>query len=453
ALFGVNNLALRLPEIIGFWVMSVCLFIFVARRTSNPYGLVAATFPFVTGAYSYAYEARPYGLVLGLGALALVCWQAATTNRFRPLSLFCLAISLAAAISSHYYAVFILVPLALGEMVRTLTRRRMDVPLWAAFAVAVLPLILYLPLIKGARTYAATFWAPPHWLGIPEFYHNMLAPAVVPLVAILFLAGIQVTVPRSDTQMPGQAKRPALLFPEIAAAAGFIVIPVICVLLGKLVTGAFTDRYALPAIIGFSVLVAFAAARLFNNGALMASAVVICVVGWFGVLQIKAIRELSGDPVSTIVALLQSEGESNLPIVASEPHTFITVAHYAPPEIASRLVYLANIPASLRWLGHDSVERGMVDLLKPWFRLNVVDYESYVASQSRFLVYGNLGFLSWITQELKKDGRRIELRGRNGNDFLFLVYPGQQSASHSTTPTESVAELSPGLHSEIPGKR
>lgn len=427
ALFGVNSLALRLPEMLGFWVMGLCLFVFVARRTSNMYGLLAATFPLVMNdAYYYAYEARPYGLMLGFGALALLCWQLATTNRFRRLSIAGLALSLAAALSSHYYGILIIFPLALGEAVRTLRRRRLDVPVWAAFVLAVTPLLWHLPLIKQARASSGVFWAQPHWLGVVEFYYSLLAPAVFPLVAMLVLAGAYATFFRAGAPAEdpaGRAPDPARNPPahEVVAAFGFALIPVICVILAMLVTGAFTDRYAISAVLGLSILVAFIAAKLFDRTALLAAALVVCFVGWFGGIELRALRQISDNPLAATVKLLQSEADGRLPIVASEPHTFIELAHYAPPEIAARLVYLADPAASLRRLGHDSVERGMIDLLKPWFRLNVEDYRSYVSSHPQFLVCGNLGFLSWITDELKADGMRLELRGRHDEIFLFLV--------------------------------
>ncbi len=314
--------------------------------------------------------------------------------------------------------------------------------MWAALGLAATPLLWHLPLIKQARAYSGAFWALPIWLGIPDFYYNMLASAVLPVVAMLFLAGIYATIfrpaaialnhaARTQNQLTGVA--PPLH--EVAAAFGFVVIPIICVVLAKLVTGAFTDRYAIPAIIGLSILIAFIAAKLFDTTALMAAAVVVCFVGWFGVLELKAVRTVSDNWLNTTLQLIESDSESGLPIVASDPHTFIELAHYAPPEIASRLVYLADPPTALRRIKYDSVERGMIDLLKPWFRLNVTDYKSYVASRPRFLVYGSLGFLSWITPQLKEDGMRIELRGTSGSKFLFLVYPDEQAAdvrSHHT---------------------
>ena len=99
-LFGVNNLSVRLPEILGFWVMLACPV--CLRRTPGARrcpALCAAAFPLVTIAYSYAFEARPYGLLLGFAALALVSWQSATLNRGRSIALVCLGASVAAAVS------------------------------------------------------------------------------------------------------------------------------------------------------------------------------------------------------------------------------------------------------------------------------------------------------------------------------------------------------------------
>src|SRR6478672_5018373 len=63
--FGTNQTTLRLPETLGFLLMSVSIFLFVRRRVPASYALVAFIFPAVTDAYYYANEARPYGLVMG----------------------------------------------------------------------------------------------------------------------------------------------------------------------------------------------------------------------------------------------------------------------------------------------------------------------------------------------------------------------------------------------------
>ena len=113
-LFGVNHWALRLPEILGVGVMSLCLFVVVSRRSSAAYGLVAMVLPLVTHALYYATEARPYGLVLGCAALSLLCCSRWPTI----VAASCpggLSAALAAALASHYYAVLDLCSVGRGR--------------------------------------------------------------------------------------------------------------------------------------------------------------------------------------------------------------------------------------------------------------------------------------------------------------------------------------------------
>ncbi len=444
AVFGVNNFALRLPEMFGFWLMSACLFFFVARRTSSFYALAAAIFPLVTDAYYYAHEARPYGLVLGFGALALLCWQSTTVNRFRPLSTVCLGLSLAAALSSHYYGILIIFPLAAGEMVRTLTRRRVDAPVWAAFGLAVTPLVWHLPLISQAKAYSGAFWAPPRWIYIPDFYSHLLTPAVLPLAAMLFLVAIHAMLIDDNARAPNQASPFSPPVHEIAAACGFILIPFVCVILAKVATGAFTDRYAMPAVIGFGVLVAFIAAKIFDNRALMAMALVFCFGGWFLLIEVRGLIDPASkymNPTAVSASLqnsfklLRAESEQNLLIVIADPHTLVVFSHYAPPEITSRMIYLADPAIALKSLGSNSVERGMVDLVKPWFGMNVTEYKSFIAAHPRFLLYGNFGglsFLNWILPDLQANDMRVEFRGRNGDNLLFLISRDEQAGNSNS---------------------
>lgn len=434
ALFGVNHLSIRLPEVLGFWVMSLCLFQFVSKRSSALHGLVAMLFPLVTGAYYYASEARPYGLVLGCGGLALLAWQSAAEGYSRKLALLGLTGSLAVATSSHYYAVLLLFPLAMGELVRSRGRRRLDLPIWLAFGLAMAPLLLFLPLIERGKTYTRHFWAPLHWGGIPDSYSSLLAPAVVPLVAMLIVAAVYVKAHPFDPSRRQQAYRPLPPSHELAAALGFVALPAVAVILAKLLTGVFTDRYALPAVLGFSILLAFATYRSTDGRALIGATLVLSLCGWFVLMEARNYRR----EVSTSMGqaetckFLQSVGESSLPIVASNAHTFMALTHYAPCDLALHLVYLADPEASLRYLGHNTIDRGMLDLMKPWFHLNVEEYSPYVATQQRFLVYGDLWPYSWLLSELTAAGMRIEVRGRHGNDLLLLVSPIEQSDASSS---------------------
>ncbi len=130
AVFGENHVGTRVPMMIGFWLMSLSLYLFLRQRTTATLALVGALFPFATNAFSYAFEARSYGIVLGGAGLALVCWQRAGNVSRRKLWLVGLSLSLGLALLTHCYAILLLFPFFLGEVARTLTGRRVDWPIW-----------------------------------------------------------------------------------------------------------------------------------------------------------------------------------------------------------------------------------------------------------------------------------------------------------------------------------
>lgn len=435
---GETQLAIRLPEVAGVLLMSLCLFRFVSKRSSSLYGMAATVFPLTTIAYEYAYEARPYGLVLGFSGMALLCWQGATESPSRRLWwLIGLAASGAAATSSHYYAVFLLIPLGVGEIVRTFMRQRIDFPIWVSLGGILAPLALFYPVIQEARSYSHHFWAQPEWHLIPGFYYTLMIPAIGPIVAALIVSSLW------PTEEPSRKRSqfipsPSLSFPwhEIAAAIGFVAIPIVAVVMGKLVIGAFTYRYALSAVIGFSILLAIAVRRIDGERAIMGTCFTLFFCGWFvmaAVIQFKH-QTVTATSWSNNYEFLQSGVDPILPIVAADLHTFMTLAYYAPPAVSSRVVYLADPQASLRYLGHDTVDRGILGL-KPWFPVVVEEYGSYVASHDRFLVYlqvqGERSWLgyywgrpwewSWLLYELPSAPVHIKLLSRNDDGLLFLV--------------------------------
>src|SRR5262249_20830996 len=94
ALLGEGLTISRLPAAGGVGAVALSLFFSVGRRVPPAFAWSALLFPLTTRAYYYAFEARPYGLVLGCSGLALLCWQAAAEGRRRPLALAGLALSL-----------------------------------------------------------------------------------------------------------------------------------------------------------------------------------------------------------------------------------------------------------------------------------------------------------------------------------------------------------------------
>ena len=427
---GTNSAALRLPALLGCLVMSLSLFSFVSHRLTPAYGLLAAMFPMMTTAYDYAREARPYGLELGFAALALVCWQRATESDNRLAALIGLWLSLAAAISCHYYGVLIVLPLVFGELLRTIARKRIDFAIWACFAGSALPLLPMLPLIQTAAKLSGDFWAPPNWLNVASFYNDLMYMTALPLVAVVTIGVVAARFSRPAPAVDSPAANTTFPTHELGAIIGFIALPFAGMLLAKFVTHAFTNRYVVVTVVGLGVLFSQAMYTMLRGEFRAAALIALLLVAWFGLLEVRQARAAAHlrDRLETSTVWLQTVDREDLPIVVADPHTFIELSHYAPPVIASHLVYLADPDFARRLLGFSSLERGMLELIGPWFHMNVVPFEQFANSKAPFLIYGypDLQRFSWVIPALKDRGFRIELQSSIDDRYLFLATPSDR---------------------------
>lgn len=428
--FGDGPVAIRLPEMIGFWVMTLGLYRFVARRSGGLYGCLAMLFPLATGAAPYTTEGRPYGLLLAFSTLALLAWQAVPESGHRRLAILAIAASLAAALGTHYYAVLLLPALGIAELVRSVRRRRLDLAVWGAILLPLSSLLLYLPLIRGARTYAEHFWARAQWKSLGVAYHILLDPTLLPLIVLVALAAV---LSRAWSDEPGavDACRAAPLPEEVAAAAGFLAVPVVGIAVAMLVTNAFTTRYVLPTIIGASILFAWAAHRLLRGQTLPALALVMVLGGSFAVREYAQLRATSASAAALAgdYDFIASAGTGQSPIVVVEALIFLQLLYYAPPAIAGRLLYVSDFGRADRGSRSDTTVRNLLELrhLAP---VKVEEYESFVAAASApFLIYCNqAGQWRWLTSALVADGIPVRLLATAGDErgrLLFLAEPGR----------------------------
>jgi hypothetical protein len=421
-LLGDSQLALRLPSLLGMLLASLCLFVVVARRTSAPYGVVAALVPAATGAFRYAWEARPYGLVVGLAAAAVLAHQARSDGLRPRLAVVALACALAAATAVHYYGVLVVLPIALAEFIRWWSRRAVDWPVIAALAAPLVPLAVAAPLLAEARKYSGAFWTEFDLASAPEFYALLLragvfSPSRIPdwlaigFAALLIGATLAVLV-----------RRPRTAPTEVATAVGFVLLPLVAVLLGELITGAYVDRYVLSAVLGPALLIPLALHRVAGGArtpALVASAM---LAAWFVVLFQYWHREVDVDTErrERLVAFLQEEvPPGELPVAVVHPHDYLELADYAPSSLAGRLVRLSDPERALRLTGSRSTEDGLV-VLSDFARLRIVPYED---QRAPFLVLRTQrgSARDWIMPALREDRARLDMLAmREGDGFTLL---------------------------------
>jgi 4-amino-4-deoxy-L-arabinose transferase-like glycosyltransferase len=426
--FGESPLSVRLPSMLGLLVALLCVHWFVARRSSPLYAWLAVLFLLSSRSLDYAFEARPYALVLGFCGLSLVCWQAVEEGRRRKLALAGLALSLAAAVSCHYYAVLLFIPLGLGELVRSYDRRRIDPGVWAAFGVGLLPLAAFLPLIAAARSFSAHFWAKPMWMDVKTTYEKFLYELSMPFMiglALLFTyprwAGVFSRDPQDGTRQPSR--------PEVAVVLGLIALPLFGVALGKYATGVFTQRYILAMLIGVGMLLAFVLHRHAGR-TLLPALLVGTVLGGWGLLRSELkYRQYEDRAVMLLKTadLIDAKGDPDVPLVVADPQLFLEMNHYATAN-GRRVVYLSSLEAPLRQNLGDTDERALRALSQA-VPLRLEELEGFLAANPRFEV---LAFRpDWLQGELDRRGAKLALQGRERDTRLYAVENPVQAAGVS----------------------
>jgi mannosyltransferase len=234
---GTGEVALRLPSALaGIAVVPVAWAIGrelegpPARRAAVACALLSAVDPLFVW---YSQEARAYGLFVLTGALALLCFLRAEREPTRSrMALFALCGAL--ALLSHYFAVFLLIPMALWLLWAPRTRRA---ALGALGALALVGVAL-LPLISAQGGHGT------QWIGrwplierleaIPGYYLTgytgaALGHGVELLVALPILAGLALGLWRISE---GSAESLRRLWLALSVAACGVLIPIVLVALG-----------------------------------------------------------------------------------------------------------------------------------------------------------------------------------------------------------------------------
>jgi hypothetical protein len=252
SMFGEGHLGTRLPAILGFWIFCLCLFRFVSTRTSVLAGLISMLFPLVSTAYFYAYEVRSYGVVLGFGGIALVCWQAANRSGRRGFWLVGLFVAFLCAILTHPYAIFLTVPIVLAEFVRSVSLKRVDWPVWIATVSSWSGALISIYQFLAYKAMFPLSFGRAGWTVLANSYQFHLAPAVGVLSAGLVLYFVFQFVLPNSLRAPNREK--SLELSEVVALLAFVAMPFIPFVVARLTSVSFAYRYGISTVAGFACL-------------------------------------------------------------------------------------------------------------------------------------------------------------------------------------------------------
>ena len=415
---GWNQLGLRFPAIAGYLAMILCVYFIVNRYAGPLYAAIGALCTYLTNVPFYATEARPYGALLGLSCIALVCWQLAARRQVRWLALTGLWISLAMTLGMQYYAVLSFVAIGAGELVRTWRTRHIDWPVWAALGFATAPLPLLLPLIRSNLVLRTGYFAPATISrfidGFAQTYMHMDG---LLFAALAILAGACIVI-FSGREAPPDCPFETPPIHEVVAWLALLLAPVEVFLMGRFATGAFVPRYAIVTAIGFSILLPMSLHRLFRGSRGAALLVLLFLGLCFGKWCTHGSKR--DDLTAELAPWIRELDRSRLPVVVAEPLTYLPLAYSADEQLREALVYIPDPHEALRYRGVNSAEYNLIGLrgIAPF---NLPTYSDFTGSHQQFLVLWEASPNGWIVPKLRDAGAELRFCAASGPRVLFLV--------------------------------
>jgi hypothetical protein len=337
---GDSDISIRSVSIAGMIASLWFVYVFATRIGDRIVGLLAMSIMMASGAFRYGYEARPYAVVLAAAAGALLSWQNVIRGRSRKASLCFFAVCLAIADSSHYYSILICLPFAIGELVRARRTRVFDWQLLAAMIAGNAIMVAFVPLLPATRAYQGTYWrgvlAGDVAATYRLFFDSSLA-SLVPLLAALAIALSWAYARRKDRG----PNLPFLLWPEeTATLLAFALYPLIVFMLSLTVTHTYGERFALPAILGLSILLARASRILVRSNALLLlmTAVILCSEPLHAIHSIRTGRGRQTAAFSDQAGVFS--GIPGARIVMTDVSAYLAALKYGPETVRRRLTLL-----------------------------------------------------------------------------------------------------------------
>jgi hypothetical protein len=427
ALVHNEELAFRLPSIIAFCCITICLFVFARRRVGGGYALICAAIPLATSLFNwYATEARPYSMVVACIAVALVAYQRAPSTGWTLV----LALAFAASVSFNYYAVLAMIPFGLAELEVFVTRRQIRWRVWIALAIGVAPLAVFWPLLANLkRYYGEHYLAGASLSGLIHIYGSFFvsspplggAIATVALLGILrLIAAVAIESTSATTNVNTQAH-------EYVLVLGLLGLPSISFLLAKITHTGTTERYVLSAILGISLAAAYILPLLNRSGVTLAISFLLALLTvQEASFWVAHKHNLSGfeSPATSLESLVNSTGYPNLPVMVSDGLEYLPIAHYAAPPWSERFGSLVDVQGSLAFASDNVVDKELI-VLRSFAPLHVYDFPASEFQQRSFLLYSSSGSggdpHDWWAARLLQDGHALKALAVDHSRVIYLV--------------------------------
>jgi Dolichyl-phosphate-mannose-protein mannosyltransferase len=445
---GHNAIALRMPGLVGFLLFQVSLYVFVNRIAGYRSGLIAMAFPLLTNTVARSVDGRPYGLLMGLFAFSIVCWQGVARSeesaRSRIPSLVVLWLAIALCLTTHYFGTLVLIPLWLAEITRAILRRHIDRAMTITLSLGLASGAFVLPFLRGTKIYRQHYYTfiPITPRFVVELYRRTILddssplnhPGQMAFIGFLLLALTIGLLLRSRTGIQHDAEQRDRLSEWVALFA-IAMLPLFGCLLDVLATHTLLPRYVLPADFAFAALVGIVLQPVIQRKSVFypIMGLIVGLALWVNVWNINRDR-LEGlqilascTPSPAVSAVLKSRSSER--IYLQNFSEYMVYSYYAPdPAIKSRLTLLTD-KEQFRWEHIDNVY-WMTENLRHFGPMTIVPYEDFLNLTNPLILFytqasdGDM----WLDKDLITRGRTLNTFGPWMNGYLAEVLPGKTSA-------------------------
>jgi len=419
----------RLPAIVSFLGMLGCTFVFVRRRYAAVYAfavvLLLTTFPLL----AFAVFAKSYAVELaGLG-LAMICWQKGleASSGWNAAGVWC---GLAVAISSHTFAIFLVVPFAAAQSWADARRGRVSWGMWAALVLFPAALLPVLPGdLRASKLYGSNFWAKPSSALMKQTYIDYFTTNWRFLV-ILLIAGfiVSLVLMEGNSEVEEAARKRGFSGPEWVLVGLLTALPVYVLPVSYLLH-AYRADYVLGYAIGLGILlVALFAEQSRRSGA---AGMVLLIL--FAVVTLRVdLKTIPGGmralvhPKSVHAALAaRYDGEewvkllegNDLPVVVGDHLLYTRLECYAPDELRRRLYFLTDFAEVSTYPLSETAQRNFL-LFGNRLGYQTMDVASFLPEHRHALMaVGDMTGTLWVPPYMM---HQAEL----GNASLRLLGPG-----------------------------
>lgn len=428
---GPTEISLRILPAIAVATGFLCLYFFLAPKCGPIAALAGALLPMASASFTYAYEGRPYGILIGLTCAVALVWSRTETTRFAtPV----LGVLLATATLVHPFGLFVTLSIAAAEAALSLLRRSWRPDTWMTLIAAMIPIILHFPfLLRTKQNFSAHLFTSASLqnalTSMQSLFGTLWPLPLIIAVGYIFLEmtaiGIHTTGLLPPVDGSPRSKFSRSLDAEISLGiALFLVLPFITWLACRFVGWGLVGRYIIPSTVGAGILWGVAASRASVAWRVATFAALALLVGGRCLSGMRSfLLEIPSNIPQKYKAILQFV-ESNIDqtVVIHDAEAFLQCWHALPEQSRNHFIFVADpaIAASLSKLRSDSVDVTMHGFGKTT-GARVMDYSSFTQTHNRFILVARHGSFEWLPSKLIEDGCTLRLQALLGQHHLIDV--------------------------------